>query len=79
MFFHAYKLITARWSHLRPICSLNITNSSQFDGQVHWPVMSVKISSQVDALQSHHFHLKTTQALKHVRQAQEKAPGKADQ
>jgi len=38
-----------------------MTNSSQFDGQVHWPVMHV-----------------ATQVLQHVRQAREKALGKAD-
>jgi len=30
---------TARRSHLRPIQALDITNSSQFDGQAFWPVV----------------------------------------
>jgi len=38
-FFHPYKPNTARWSHLRPVWALDITNSSQFDGQALWPVM----------------------------------------
>jgi len=38
-FFHPYKLNTARWSHLKLILALNITNSSQFNGQALWPVV----------------------------------------
>jgi len=38
VFSHA-EVDTDKWSHLRPIQALDITNSSQFDGQAFWPVV----------------------------------------
>jgi len=62
---------TARRSYLRPIWALNVTNNSQFDGQARrFPAGWVLVYS-------HHCHLKTTQALEHVRQAQETSPRKS--
>jgi len=67
---------TARRSHLRPIQALDITNSSQFDGQPFLLVVWRFLARWVLA-HSHHYHLKTTQALKQVRQAREISPSKS--
>jgi len=45
-------------------------NSSQFDGQAFWPVVW-QFPARWILVHLHHCHLKTTQALKHIRQAQE--------
>jgi len=66
----------ARRSHLRPIWALDITNSSQFDGQAFWPVVW-RFPSGWILVYSHHCHLKTTRALKHVIQAWENSPKKS--
>jgi len=76
--FHTWKLNTARWSHLRPIWALDSTNSSQFDGQAFWPVTWWFPAGWI-LVHSYHCHLMTTWTLKHVRQAQENSPKKADQ
>jgi len=68
--FALVEIDTARRSHLRPIWALNITNSSQFDGQAFWPVVW-QFPARWVLIHSHHCHLKTTRALKHVRQVQE--------
>jgi len=73
--FSCVEVYTARRSHLRPIQALDITNSSQFDGQAFWPVMWQFPAGWVP-FQSHHCHLKTTQALKRIRQAWETIPRK---
>jgi len=64
---------TARRSHLRPIWALDITNSSQLDGQAFWPVVW-QFSAGWILVYSHHCHLKTTWALEHIRQAWENSP-----
>jgi len=53
-----------------------ILQSSQFDGQSFWPVVWWFPTWWV-LVQSHHHHLKTTQALKHIIQAQETSPRKS--
>jgi len=65
-------------SHLRPIQSLDITSSSQFNSQAFWPVVW-RFPDRWVPVQSHNCHLKNTRALEHVIQAQEQAPGKAEQ
>jgi len=67
---------TTRRSHLRSIFAPNVTNSSQFDGQAFWPVVWRFTAGWV-LVHSHHWHLKTTWALEHVRQAQETSPRKS--
>jgi len=67
---------TARRSHLRPIWALNVTNSSQFDGQAFWPIVWQFPAGWV-LVYTHHCHLKTTRALKHIRQARETSPRKS--
>jgi len=62
--------------YLRPIWALDITNSSQFDEQSFWPVVWWFPTGWV-LVHSHHCHLKTTQALKHIRQAWETSPKKS--
>jgi len=66
----------ARRSHLRPIWTLDITNSIQFDGQAFWPVVW-RFPASWMLVHSHHCHLKTTRALKHVRQTLENSPKKS--
>jgi len=67
---------TTRWSHLRPIWALDITNSNQFVGQPFWPVVWWFPAGWA-FVYSHHCHLKTTWALKHVRQTLETSPRKS--
>ena len=74
--FPRIEVDTARSSHLRPIWALNITNSSQFDGQAFWPVMW-RFPAGLVLVYSHHWHSKTIRALEHVRQAQERIPRKS--
>jgi len=74
--FPCVEVDTARWSHLRPIWALDITNSSQFDSQAFWPVVRWFTAKWV-LVQSNHYHLKTTQALEHIRQVQETSPRKS--
>jgi len=59
--FPCVEVDTARWSHLKPIWAIDITNSSQFDGQAVWPVVWWFLAGWV-LVQSIHYHLKTTQA-----------------
>jgi len=67
---------TTRRSHPRPIWSLNVTNSRQFDGQAFWPVVWWFPAGWV-LVYSCHRYLKTTWALKHVRQVLETSPRKS--
>jgi len=48
------------------------TDTNQFDGQALWPVVWQFLARWI-LVQSHHCHLKTTQALQ-----RNKPPGKAD-
>jgi len=66
---------TAR-SHLRPIWTLDIKNSSQFDGQAFWPVVWWFPAGWM-LVYSCHCHLKITRAFKHIRQARENSPKKS--
>jgi len=59
--FPRVEVDTARRSHLRPICALNITNSSQFNGQAFLPVVW-RFSAGWVLVHLHHCHLKITQA-----------------
>jgi len=67
---------TTRRSHLRLIWALNVINSSQFDDQAFWPVVWWFPAGWV-LVHSHYCHLKTTQALEHIRQAWETSPRKS--
>jgi len=58
------------------IWALDITNSSQFDGQVHRSVVW-RYPARWVLVHSHHCHLKTTQVLEYIRQAQENSPMKS--
>ena len=63
----------ARRSHLRLIWALDITNSSQFDGQ-SFCIVVWQFPAGWILVYSHRYHLKTTRALRHVKQAQENSP-----
>jgi len=75
VFLHVEVDIT-RWCHLGPIWALDITNSSQFDGQAFWPVVW-QFPARWVFVYSHDYHLKTTWALEHIRQAWETSPRKS--
>jgi len=74
--FSTYWSWPARRSHLRLIWTLDITNSSQFDGQAFGPVVW-RFPAGWILVHSHHCHLKTTWSLEHVRQARENSPKKS--
>jgi len=63
--FPCVEVDTARRSRLRSNRALNITNSSQFDGQALWPIVW-QFSTGWVLVYSHHCHLNTTRALKHI-------------